>query len=158
MYEDNIRLIENLMADYSAAIDNKDFERWPELFTDDGRYRVTNSEDYKLGYLHGSIWANSRGMLRDRVSALQEANIYEEQSYRHIRDATRLITEDEPNGVVTVSSSFIVVRTMHTGDMHLFVSGIYIDRIKLHDGIALFEERIVVCDSQKIDTLLAIPL
>ena len=47
---------------------------------------------------------------------------------------------------------------MHTGDMQLFGSGVYLDRIRIIDGQALFEERIVVCDSQKIDTLLAIPL
>ncbi|GGB87494.1 anthranilate 1,2-dioxygenase small subunit [Marinobacterium zhoushanense] len=158
MNENKRHLIENLMADYSAAIDSKDLERWPELFTEDGRYRVTNSEDYNQGYQHGAIWANSRGMLRDRISALREANVYEEQRYRHVSDAARLITEDEQNGTITVSSNFIVVRTMHTGDTQLFASGMYIDRIKFQDDSALFAERIVVCDSQKIDTLLAIPL
>ncbi|HEY9817269.1 MAG TPA: aromatic-ring-hydroxylating dioxygenase subunit beta, partial [Candidatus Obscuribacterales bacterium] len=107
-------------------------------------------------YAHGAIWANSKGMLKDRVSALREANIYEEQVYRHIGDAVRLITLD--NDIATVQSNFMVVRTMHTGDIHLFATGMYLDRIRIQGDTALFEERIVVCDSQKIDTLLAIPL
>ena len=36
------------------------------------------------GWKPAIIFANSRGMLQDRVSALREANIYERQSYRHI--------------------------------------------------------------------------
>jgi len=50
------------------------------------------------------------------------------------------------------------VRTMHTGDAMLFASGIYRDRIDVSSLPYRFIERIVVTDSHKIDTLLAIPL
>lgn len=156
MNEPTRNLIENLMAEYVSRIDNDDLERWPELFTDKCLYSVTHRENHAQGYAHGAIWANSKGMLKDRVSALREANIYEEQVYRHIGDAVRLITLD--NDIATVQSNFMVVRTMHTGDIHLFATGMYLDRIRIQGDTALFEERIVVCDSQKIDTLLAIPL
>lgn len=156
MNEHTRHLIETLIAEYVAVIDNDDLERWPELFTENCRYRVTHRKDHAQGYQHGTIWANTRGMLRDRVSALREANVYEEQAYRHIGDTARLMNQD--GDLVTVQSNFLVVRTMHTGDMQLFASGVYFDRIRLLDDQALFEERIVVCDSQKIDTLLAIPL
>ena len=149
-------LIETLMVEYTSAIDNDDLERWPELFTESCHYRVTHRKDYAQGYQHGSIWANTRNMLQDRISALREANVYEGQSYRHISDTVRLISQD--GDLISVQSNFIVVRIMHTGDMQLFGSGVYLDRIRIIDGQALFEERIVVCDSQKIDTLLAIPL
>jgi hypothetical protein len=38
----------------------------------------------------------------------------------------------------------------------LFASGRYVDRIALHE--ILYEERVVICDSRRFDTLLAIPL
>jgi 3-phenylpropionate/cinnamic acid dioxygenase small subunit len=38
----------------------------------------------RRGYGAGIIYADSRAMLRDRVTALRTANIYERQSYRHI--------------------------------------------------------------------------
>jgi hypothetical protein len=42
----------------------------------------------------------------------------------------------------------------------LFASGRYLDRIRMSGdrGLPQFEEKIVVCDSRRFDTLLAIPL
>ena len=94
-------------------------------------------------------------MLTDRVAALREANIYERQSYRHIvgmpalRPAARTIAAETP---------FLVVRTMRDGRMDLFAAGVYLDRVREDGGRLRFAERIVVCDSSRIDTLLAIPL
>ena len=45
---------------------------------------------------------------------------------------------------------------MENGDTMLFASGRYLDRIVL--GEMRYEERVVVCDSRRFDTLLAIPL
>jgi anthranilate 1,2-dioxygenase small subunit len=46
---------------------------------------------------------------------------------------------------------------MRGGETLLFASGRYIDRVRVQ-GSPLFAEKIVVCDSSRIDTLLAIPL
>jgi hypothetical protein len=50
------------------------------------------------------------------------------------------------------------VRIMHDGEMALFAAGRYLDRIALTSQPYRFIERLVVLDSQKIDTLLVIPL
>jgi anthranilate 1,2-dioxygenase small subunit len=51
-----------------------------------------------------------------------------------------------------------VVRIMRDGAMDLFATGRYLD-VLVEVGDALrFRERVVVCDSSRIDTLLAIPL
>jgi 3-phenylpropionate/cinnamic acid dioxygenase small subunit len=63
------------------------------------------------------------------------------------------------DGTLTSTSSFIVVRIMHSGETMLFASGVYRDRIVVDDDDKpQIAERIVVLDSQQIDTLLAIPL
>jgi anthranilate 1,2-dioxygenase small subunit len=54
-------------------------------------------------------------------------------------------------------SNFLVVRIMQSGESMLFASGRYLDTILLGEQ-PLYEERVVVCDSQRFDTLLAIPL
>jgi 3-phenylpropionate/cinnamic acid dioxygenase small subunit len=87
---------------------------------------------------------------------LREANIYEAQRYRHLVTST-LIT-DEVAGVVAAESNFQVVRTTEAGAMTLFATGRYFDRINLNGPEPLFTEKIVVCDSRRIDTLLALPL
>jgi anthranilate 1,2-dioxygenase small subunit len=94
--------------------------------------------------------------LIDRVTSLRDANIYEAHNYRHIL-ATPLILSDQ-EGILKVETNFSVIRTMHDGDSILFASGRYLDQI-IGAGSALkFLERIVVTDSRKFDTLLAIPL
>ena len=57
-----------------------------------------------------------------------------------------------------VRSNFIAVRIMHDGEMSLFAAGRYLDRVDISAEPYRFIERLVVLDSQKIDTLLVIPL
>src|SRR3974377_2189012 len=148
--------VQDLIARYADAIDHDRREEWPELFVERCRYLITSAESDAEGLPHGVIYADSRGMLRDRVSALREANIYEPQRYRHVVGPS--VVEAESETTVKARSHFLVVRTMHTGDTMLFASGIYRDRIDVSHVPCRFIERIVVTDSHKIDTLLAIPL
>ena len=47
---------------------------------------------------------------------------------------------------------------MRDGTMDLFATGRYIDVMVDDDGVLRFRERVVVCDSSRVHTLLAIPL
>jgi 3-phenylpropionate/cinnamic acid dioxygenase small subunit len=95
-------------------------------------------------------------MLRDRVAALREANIYERQSYRHVVGLPAIL--DEADGAVRVETPFLVVRIMRDGTMDLFATGRYLDALVEDQGGLRFRERVVVCDSSRVDTLLAIPI
>lgn len=145
-----------LHGKYSAVLDEDRLEEWPSLFTNQCLYRVTHRRDFERGFQHGAIWANTRGMLHDRVSALREANIFEDHVYRHISSSLRIIENEQQFCVV--HSNFVVIRTMQNGDMSVFAAGVYRDKILFDEEGALFNERIVICDSQRFDTLLAIPL
>jgi 3-phenylpropionate/cinnamic acid dioxygenase small subunit len=101
------------------------------------------------------MYADSRGMLQDRVAALREANIYERQSYRHLVGLPAIL--GEKGGDLLAETPFLVVRIMRDGRMDLFATGRYLDLLAEDSGLK-FRERIVVCDSSRIDTLLAIPL
>ena len=94
-------------------------------------------------------------MLRDRVASLRNANIYEPQRYRHMVSA--VLIEDLGSGRVKSTANFLVVRIMESGEALLFASGRTLDTIVL-GATPLYEERVVVCDSRRFDTLLAIPL
>ena len=103
------------------------------------------------------MYAASRAMLRDRVTALREANVYEGQRYRHVL-GTPLIAAAGV-GSLRARTGFMVARVMQTGETMLFATGCYEDRIVFGEaGDARFAEKIVVLDSRQIDTLLAIPL
>ena len=156
MDEATRRRVEALLSHYVEIVDQDRLEEWPDLFVEDCRYRVTSALDYRDKLPLGVIYAVSSGMLKDRISALREANVYEAQRYRHI--VGPIWIEDESAGVAKARSNFLVVRTMHTGDTMLFASGVYYDRIDIASDPCRFIERTVVTDSDKIDTLLAIPL
>src|SRR6516225_7670844 len=141
--------VHELIAAYVDCIDEDRLEDWPDFFVEQCRYVVTSRASHEAGLQHGVIYAASRGMLIDRVTALRQANIFEPHRYRHIVGPIR---------VEQVSSNFIAVRVMHDGEMSLFAAGRYLDRIALTSQPYRFIERLVVLDSQKIDTLLVIPL
>ena len=52
----------------------------------------------------------------------------------------------------------MIARIMQSGETTLFATGRYLDRIDVGREPYRFIERLVVLDSQKIDTLLVIPL
>ena len=148
--------LEALYAEYAACLDSGALERWPEFFAEDCHYRVTSAENYEAEMPLGLIYATSRNMLRDRVSALREANIYEPQRYRHLVSGMR-IEADRPDAL-EATANFLVVRTMQDGAMTLFAAGRYLDRVVRSAAGWQFASKIVVLDSRRIDTLLAIPL
>lgn len=149
--------IARLNAANAAAIDADRLEDWPGFFLEQCLYKVTTADNHAKGYQAGIIYADTRAMLTDRVFALREANIYERQRYRHILGMP--LIQSEANGLVSVETSFLVVRTMREGQMDVFVAGVYLDKVRRDQtGEWRYAERIVVCDSQRFDTLLAIPL
>ncbi|HUB16415.1 MAG TPA: aromatic-ring-hydroxylating dioxygenase subunit beta [Acetobacteraceae bacterium] len=154
---DTLLRIAALNTAYARCIDADRLEDWPAFFVEDCLYKITSADNHKRGYAAGIVYADSRAMLQDRVAALRQANIYERQSYRHIvgmpsAGATRA-------GEVSAETPFLVVRTMRDGRMDLFATGVYLDKIRKDaDGSLRFAERLVICDSSRFDTLLAIPL
>jgi anthranilate 1,2-dioxygenase small subunit len=146
--------VERLHARYAQALDSDKLEDWPEFFTESGRYRIATAENEERGLPLPVLYAEGRAMLRDRVASLRHANIYEPQRYRHL--ASGLLIEKVSDSVVVSTANFLVIRIMQDGATMLFASGRYLDRIRVPD--MLYEERVVVCDSRRFDTLLAIPL
>jgi anthranilate 1,2-dioxygenase small subunit/terephthalate 1,2-dioxygenase oxygenase component beta subunit len=148
----------DLNARYAQTIDDGRLEDWPAFFTETARYVVTTAENFERGLPLGIIYATSRAMLRDRVRSLREANVYEAQRYRHIVGLP--LIELGVEGTARATTSFLVVRVMHTGETSMFACGCYRDHIvnDANDGALRFAERIVVLDSRQVDTLLALPL
>ena len=143
-------------ADHARCLDDDRLEQWPDFFADDCLYRVTSADNMREGYEASLIFLNSKGMVRDRVSALRTANIYERQAYRHVLGQPSILSLE--GDAAHSETSFMVARIMRDGRTDLFATGRYLDIWRrLGDGVTL-TARIVVCDSSRIDTLLALPL
>ena len=146
--------IEDLHARYCHALDNDALESWPDFFTEKGVYRITTAENEARGLPMPVLYCEGRAMLRDRIASLRHANIYEPQRYRHM--VSSLVVGEKSGNSVGCTTSFLVVRVMENGEATFFASGRYEDRIAL--PAMKFESRVVICDSRRFDTLLAIPL
>jgi anthranilate 1,2-dioxygenase small subunit len=147
--------VERLHARYAQALDADRLEEWPDFFTENGRYRIATAENEERGLPLSVLSAEGRAMMRDRVQSLRHANIYEPQRYRHMLSG--VLVEKASGDHVRSTANFLVIRIMQDGATMVFASGRYLDRIVL-SPTPLYEERVVVCDSRRFDTLLAIPL
>ena len=153
---DVVGLINLVQNAYARCIDSGKLEAWPDFFEENCVYKITTADNFAQGLEAGVIFANSRGMLLDRVASLREANIYERHVYRHFLGQPWIVTEDANQA--KSETSFLVARIMRDGTTDVYATGRYIDVYRLNGSTPKLKERIVVCDSSRFDTLLALPL
>jgi len=148
--------IEDFLSDYVHAIDDDRIEEWPGFFTENGFYQVITREGHAAGHPIGVMHCEGRGMMRDRVKAMRQANIFEPHVYCHVLGRPRL-RETAP-GVYAARTNMQVIRTMQDGGMDIFAVGRYLDTIVVENGAPRLKDRRVVLDSRRIDILLVYPL
>jgi anthranilate 1,2-dioxygenase small subunit len=156
MAEITLDRIMAVQAAYIRCIDSDALESWPDFFLDDCLYKVTTAENQRNGFDAGMIYADSKGMLIDRIRALRDANIYERQSYRHILGLPSVLKNG--GGEAECETPFLVVRIMHDGQSDVFATGVYVDTLRAAGNDLKFAKRLVICDSSRVDTLMALPL
>ena len=94
-------------------------------------------------------------MLRDRITSLRQANIYEAHSYRHLTSGLTLRRIDADT--VESESSYVVIQRTE-GDSFVFQAGRYVDRVvRTPDGWRYASKR-VIYDTSRVQTLLATPI
>src|ERR1700716_548397 len=114
---DLARIVE-LNAVYARVIDTEQFEEWPKLFHDPCLYKVTTADNVAKGMESGLIYADTRGMLEDRISSLRKVNIYERQRYPPLFCLPVVLGEKDE--AADVETPFLIVRIMREGNMDLF--------------------------------------
>lgn len=148
--------VERLFAEYCACLDDDRLEDWPELFVEDGCYRMVSRENHAQGLPIPLVQFDSRGMMRDRVRSLRDANIYEAHRYRHALSGMRIVGRDDDEW--RVDSSFLVVQTRGLEFTEVYLAGSCHDRLVDTPQGLRFRERLVVYDTARIRTLLATPV
>lgn len=149
--------VEQLNTAYVRCIDNDRLEEWPGFFAEECLYQIISSDNFERGLPLGLVYADSKAMLEDRVTALRQANIYEPQTYRHLVSSL-VISDASDLERVRAEAHYLVVRTMQAGESGVFSVGRYADVIDLTGEKPLFRERRVIFDNERVDTLLAIPI
>jgi anthranilate 1,2-dioxygenase small subunit len=148
--------VEELLSSYVECIDDDRLEEWPSHFAAECVYKIVPRENFDRGLPMSIMYCDSQGMLRDRIVALRKANIYPPHYSRHVVSNLRI--KGDEGGVVSAQSSYVVLQTRHGGDTTIYNAGKYVDRIVFEEGRPKFREKLVVCDTFRVATLLVTPL
>jgi anthranilate 1,2-dioxygenase small subunit len=141
---------------YVAALDNDRIEEWPGMFTDDCLYEIVPKENEDLGLPAPVIHCDNARMLRDRVLALRNANIYEKPQYRHCLSGMEF--RKEANGEIAMETSYVVVNTSQDGTSGIYQAGRYLDRVVRTEEGLRFRSKRCIYDTLRVQTVLAFPI
>ena len=148
--------IEELIVAYAHDIDDGLLDGWPAYFTQDGTYTILTRENLADGLPMGIMYCQGRGMMADRIKAMQTANIFEAHTYCHLLGRSQISAGSD--GSYAARTNFNIIRTMQDGASEMFAVGKYLDGIEIQDGKPLFKERKVVLESRRVDILLVYPV
>ena len=141
--------------DYYAVLDDVRLEEWPGFFTEDCLYRVIPRENFEAGYTLSTIYAESRGMLIDRVMGVTRTQMYAPRYYRRFPGPLRVVSRDGDS--VRVRHNLLVVQTLIDRQTEIVLSAVCHDLLVEDEGRIRLRERIVVFDSEMIPNSLIYP-
>jgi salicylate 5-hydroxylase small subunit len=148
--------IQSLYADYAAALDARELARWPDLFTEDGVYRLQSRENFDRGLPLAIMAFESRGMLQDRVFGAAETIYHDPYSQRHIVGAPRLLPHDGEGW--RCEANYVVIRTKRDAMPEILSVGRTLDHIVATPEGLRFAERLVIFDNDLIPNSIIDPL
>jgi 3-phenylpropionate/cinnamic acid dioxygenase small subunit len=149
--------VEDFYARYvEIADDPARLEEWPDLFVEEGQYRVVPQENWQQDWPLAIVRAESRGMLKDRVATIQGLNTYSPRVMRHLVANVQCARRGDE---IQASARFAVFETMIDEPSRVFATGVYRDRmVEEADGTLRLSEHIVVLDNDLVPNSLVYPL
>jgi len=148
--------IQQLYADYAAAVDSGQWSLWPEFFTEQCVYKVQPRENFERGFPLATLFLTSKGMLKDRVYGIQETLYHDPYYQRHVVGAP--IVRQVQDGRIHSEANYAVFRTKYDEASTVFNVGRYLDVIVPTPEGLKFAERLCVYDSEMIPNSLIYPI
>ncbi|MEX3668937.1 nuclear transport factor 2 family protein [Paraburkholderia phenoliruptrix] len=145
-----------LYADYAAALDNNELQKWPEFFTEECVYKVQPRENFEHGFPLATLAFESRGMLKDRVYGVTETIFHDPYYQRHVVGVPRILDVDAER--IRAEANYAVFRTKPDDITSVFNVGRYVDTIRRTNEGLKFESRLCVFDSEMIANSLIYPI
>ena len=154
---DDWQELHRLYAEYGRTLDDGPLEDWPELFTEDCLYLITPRDNFDEGLPLAIMRCESRGMLMDRVHAVQETIMHEPRYLRH--QITDIDASEREDGRIDVTANYSVVEVLPDELPRILSVGRYLDIVtRLAAGGLAFQEKHVVYDSVMVPNTIVYPL
>jgi 3-phenylpropionate/cinnamic acid dioxygenase small subunit len=148
--------IEDFHAAYCDALDRGRLEEWPEYFTDDALYRVTARENSDADLPVGLVYAEGKGMIKDRAFAIAHTQMFAPRYTQHFVSNVRVTQTGDP--AIKAQSNYLLLQTLVDGPTTIHQSGRYYDTFVREDGRLLLKERQCVYDTLIIANDLVYPV
>jgi anthranilate 1,2-dioxygenase small subunit len=145
-----------LYEEIADSLDRDQIEALPGYFADDCLYRIISRENYDQALPAATLYCDGIRMLRDRVLALRETQVYEPRSWRHFISGVRV--ERIEAGVIYAGANVMVTEAMSDAEPTILIVGRYEDRLIRRDGQLFFVERSVVYDNYRVVRSLIAPV
>jgi anthranilate 1,2-dioxygenase small subunit len=148
--------LRELYDEVADLLDRDEIERLPGYFTDDCLYRIVSRENYDQDLPTATIYCDGIRMLRDRVLALRETQVYEPRHWRHFVSGVRVTGIEGPE--IRAQGNVMVTEAMSDAEPTVLLVGRYLDRLVRRDGRLYFRERSVVYDNWRVVRSLILPV
>lgn len=148
--------IEHFHAEYCAALDANDVEKWPDFFGEEATYRITSRENALLDMPVGLVYCEGLAMIRDRAAAVAHSQMFAPRHMLHVLGITRVLGEE--GGQISAQTPFLLMQTLIEGPSTVHLAGVYHDRFVRREGRLLLVQREVVHDTEILATALAYPV
>ncbi len=145
-----------LLQKNAALLDSNDLSAWPDLFTEDGHYKLQSRENFDAGLPLCIMDYESQGMLRDRIYGVQNTIFHDPYSQRHVCSAP--LVSSFGDSEIHCESSYIVTRTQRDSMPQIISTGRYIDVIVLLEGAWKFKARTAVYDNDLLPNSVIKPI
>jgi salicylate 5-hydroxylase small subunit len=148
--------LSRLYAEYAAAVDSAQWEKWMELFTDDCEYKVQPRENHERGFPLATLALLSKGMLKDRVYGIRETLFHDPYYQRHVVGVPLILGQE--GNVIRAEAGYAVFRTKLSQESTVFNVGRYVDRVRRTEGGLKFESRLCIYDTEMIPNSIIYPI
>lgn len=149
--------LEEVYGRYAELLDDGPLADWPSLFDDECLYLVIPRENHDRGLPLAIMRCESRGMLEDRVRAVQETIMHEPRYLRHHITNVRGARTDD--GGYSVIANYSVIEVLQDELPRVLSVGRYLDVLtRSTTGKLMFKEKRVVFDSVMVPNTIVYPL
>jgi 3-phenylpropionate/cinnamic acid dioxygenase small subunit len=137
--------------DEARLVDEKRFDEWYDLFTDDGRYWMPLTRGQPDGDNHTSLFHEDKLLLRVRIERLKSPRSFSQYppSYcQHVLQQPAIESADAAAGAWVLRTPFVYVESQL--DTQLVLAGLSWLHVVLRDGglrIRLKKVELVNCDA-----------
>lgn len=148
--------LRTLYEEVADLLDEDEVERFPDYFTDDCMYQVVSRENYDEGLPQATIYCDGVAMVKDRVVALRETQVYVPRSWRHFISGVRITAIDGDE--IHARGNFMITEAMSDMDPTLFLVGQYLDVLVRDANVLKFKQRLAVFDNHHVSRSLIVPV